>query len=107
MSFGISAVGWLAGAAIAGTAYTIYSGERMAGAQRDANQKAEAAARLAASQQEQAMNKANAKIPDIAAILQGNLTSGSAGSGSTLLTGPGGIDKNKLLLGKTDLLGGG
>lgn len=93
--------------AVAALAYTVYSGERAASEQKKANAKAEAAAKLAADQQDQALNKANAKTPDLQSVLAGNLTGGGGGAGSTLLTGSSGVDGNKLLLGRSTLLGGG
>lgn len=93
--------------AVTALAYTVYSGERAASAQKKANARAEQAGKLAADQQDQAMNKANAKTPDLQAILAGNLSAGGGGAGSTLLTGASGVDGSKLLLGKSTLLGGG
>lgn len=52
---------------------------------------------------DQANNKANAKTPNIAALLAGNQAPG--GVGSTMLTGPGGVDTSKLTLGRNTLLG--
>lgn len=52
---------------------------------------------------DQANNKANAKTPDILALLAANKSPG--GVGSTMLTGPGGVDTSKLTLGRNTLLG--
>lgn len=78
--------------------------------QRDAlaEQKKNNAASLAMAKKQadladQANNKANAKVPDIAALLAGNQAPG--GVGSTMLTGPGGVDTSKLTLGRNTLLG--
>lgn len=92
--------------AVAALAYTVYSGERTASAQKKANRRAENAAKAAADQQDQAFNKANARGPDLQSILAGSLAGNSGGAGSTLLTGAGGVDASRQLLGKNTLLGG-
>lgn len=92
--------------AVAGTAYSIYSGEQTRKATRTANDRAAAQASKQADLQEQAVNKANAKTPDLQAMLGANLAGNSGGAGSTLLTGSTGVDANKLALGKSTLLGG-
>jgi hypothetical protein len=53
---------------------------------------------------DQAMNKANARTPDLGALLAGN--SKKDGASGTLLTGSQGVDPSTLLLGKNTLLGG-
>lgn len=103
---GVTAMTVLAGAALAGTAYSIYSGEQARKATRTANDRNAAAASKAADLQEQAVNKANAKVPDLQSILGANLSGNSGGAGSTLLSGKTGVDPNKLSLGKSTLLGG-
>lgn len=60
-------------------------------------------ARKQAEMADQANNKANAKTPNIAALLAANQSPG--GVGSTMLTGPGGVDTSKLTLGRNTLLG--
>jgi hypothetical protein len=101
----------IAAAAVASTAYSIYNGERMADKQDEAlgqQRKAQAEAKEAAVQQqstsEQNINKARQKSPDVAGIQQ----AAEAGSRdtSTMLTGPMGIKKEDLSLGKSTLLGG-
>jgi hypothetical protein len=101
----------LAVAAATTAAYTIYSGERAADKQDEAlgqQRKAQAEAKEAAVQQqstsEQNINKARQKSPDIAGIQQ----AAEAGSRdtSTMLTGPMGVKKEDLSLGKSTLLGG-
>lgn len=96
----------MAYAAVAGLAASAYTGEqnRKAGSQARTQAKKEADAQAQAT--EQATNKANAKLPDIAAIAAANQRLATGGAGSTLLTGPQGVDPQKLLLGKTTLLGG-
>jgi hypothetical protein len=101
----------LAVAAATTAAYTIYSGERAADKQDEAlgqQRKAQAEAKEAAVQQqstsEQNINKARQKSPDVAGIQQ----AAEAGSRdtSTMLTGPMGVKKEDLSLGKSTLLGG-
>lgn len=103
----------------AGTANSIYQGEKgraqqntAMDRQREAGVKAEAAAATAAEEAkkqagvaEMAMNKANAKKPNYAGMLTGNEAAAKGGVGGTLLTGPQGIDLNSLTLGKNTLLG--
>ncbi len=98
------AMGALALAA-AGTAYSVYSGERAAGAQSDAQNQAKDAAQKQATQADQALNRANQKSPDTAAILSGAQQAGKAGQSGTMLTGPSGVDSSSLTLGKNTLLG--
>ena len=110
---GITAIGVLAAVAVAGTAYSIYSGERAADAQQQALQKQGQAQKEAtdrANQQtrlsEQAQNRANRKQPDAAGILAAASQAAQGGGGAgTMLTGPTGIDPNALALGKSTLLG--
>jgi hypothetical protein len=54
---------------------------------------------------EQANNRANAKSPDITAVLSANEQSAKGGQSSTMLTGPTGVDMSQLNLGKNTLLG--
>jgi len=58
------------------------------------------------AQQEQAYNKANAKTPDVAAIMSQQSNSARGGQSGTMLTGPAGIDPTSLSLSKSTLLGG-
>ena len=95
----------IAGAAVAGTAYSIYSGERSAKAQR----KAQADAKQAALKQEkladQAVNAANKKAPNTNAMLDRAANIGKSGPAGTMLTGNTGVDYSKLNLGRNTLLG--
>lgn len=75
-------------------------------AQQAANATAIEAATKQASAAEQATNRANAKVPDIASMLSENVLNAKGGQSGTMLTGPQGIDPNALLLGKKTLLGG-
>lgn len=96
----------LIAAAVAGTVgagYSMYAGERQAKEQKKAGRKAEEAARKQESQAEQEMNKARTNAPDTSSLLE---QAAQPAGGSTLLTGPGGVDPNQLNLGKNTLLGG-
>lgn len=125
MSFAVSAVvgGGLAlsGATVAGlsVAATAIAGGLAAGAvvntyqqqkksmqlQQQSQAQSLALARENASQQEQAINKANAKSPNVGNILAGNAASARGGGSATMLTGPQGVDPNSLALSKNSLLG--
>jgi hypothetical protein len=106
MSGGVTAMAVAAGAAVAGTAYSIYSGERQANAQRKAGDAAKTSALKQEKLADEATNKANMKRPDTGAIMDAAMQAGKGGAGSTMLTGPGGIDPSALQLGKNTLLGG-
>jgi len=92
MSFGISAAGWAAIAAVGASAYTAASAPDMP-----------ALAPPVAPPQA-------SKAPDAASVLKNTKTptggAGAPGVAGTFLTGAGGIDPNNLLLGKNTLLGG-
>lgn len=72
-------------------------------AQRQAQAQAYAQAAKTADLADQAMNKANARTPDLGALLAGN--SKKDGASGTLLTGSQGVDPSTLLLGRNTLLG--
>ena len=91
-------------AVVAGTAYNIYSGERAASMQRDAQRKAEAQAKSDEMMADEARNRSNRKKPDTAAILDAAMQAGKTGGSSTLLSGPGGAGST--LGGGNTLLGG-
>lgn len=113
-----------AAAAAAGAAYSIYSGERAASAQKDAMKKQEKmqteALEVQKTGQQQAMelqkkqaataeqniNRASRKQPDVAAIMTNAEQMAGQGPAGTMLTGPQGVDPNALALGKNTLLGG-
>jgi transcription initiation factor TFIID subunit TAF12 len=91
---------------------SIYSGEQGKKQQKQSlrmqqQQQREAEARATSQQRrsEQEMARANAKKPDISAIMQAAQESSRAGAASTMLTGPRGVDPNALQLGRTSLLG--
>lgn len=97
---GISAA-ILGGALLANTAVQQDQARKANNAQKEAQQATLAEAKKNADLQDQATNKANAKTPDIAALLKQN----TGGPGSTMLTGSGGIDPSSLMLGRSTLLG--
>ena len=100
---------WGASAAVAimaaSTTYTIAAGEDASRKQGHAQEEAKQQALKQETLSDQATNRANQKKPDISAILSAAQQASKSG-GSTMLTGPGGIDPNALTLGKTNLLGG-
>lgn len=93
-------------AAVAGTTYSIYNGERQAKAQDRMQAEAKDSAMKQEKASQEATNRANMKRPDTAAILDAAMQAGKAGAGGTMLTGPQGIDPSILQLGKNTLLGG-
>lgn len=95
----------LAGAAAAGAATSIYQGEQSRKAQKSAASQAEQNARNTALQAEEATNAANGKSPNVSSLFASNREAAGAGQGSTMLTGPAGIDPNSLTLGRNTLLG--
>ena len=105
MSGGITATTVLAAAAVAGTAYTIYNGQKQADAQEKAQNQAQANALKQETAADQATNKANQKRPDTMAILDAATQAGKGGASGTMLTGASGVDPNALQLGKSTLLG--
>lgn len=101
-----------AGAAVGGTAYSIYAGQKQQGQQKKAlalqnqtQQEAEAASLDTERKSELAANEANKKTPNVASILAKAAAMGNQGLSSTMLTGPGGVSPSSLNLGKTSLLG--
>lgn len=100
----------LAGAALAiaatGTGYSVYAGEQSADRQRSAQRNAMRQAEAAAKSNEEAANRANMKRPNVNAILAAAQNAAKSGVGSTMLTGPTGVDQSALSLGKSTLLGG-
>lgn len=100
-------------AAVTATAYSVYSGERASEKQDEAlkqQRTAQAEAKTAATQQqqtsEQNINKARQKAPDVGAIQQAAEQGYAGGVQGTMLTGPQGVKKEDLSLGKSTLLGG-
>lgn len=92
-------------AAVVGTSYAVYSGERASSVQKDGQRKAEVAATQNATLADQANNKANQKRPDTNALASANAQAAKAGGSGTMLTGSAGVDPAALQLGKNTLLG--
>lgn len=106
MSFGISAAAWTAIAAVVGAGYSAYAGNKASDAQTKAQQQNLAAAQQQQATADQQLNKANARAPDTAGITSQLQQNAKGGQGSTLLSGPLGVDQSTLSLGKSTLLGG-
>ena len=87
------------------TGYTIYSGERAAKAQKEAQAQAVSAAEAQEKANDEAVNRANQKAPDTAGILSAAQQASKTGASGTMLTGPMGIDQSMLQLGRKSLLG--
>ncbi len=93
-------------AAVASVGYSVYSGERAAGAQKDAMATAKANQAKAEATADQELNRLNPKKPNTGAAMSQLQQAASGGPSGTMLTGPAGIDTAALSLGKTTLLGG-
>jgi Flp pilus assembly protein TadB len=92
-----------AGALGAGAA--VYSSSKSASASKAANASNERIAADNAQRSEQQYNKANQKVPDIAAMVAANRDAMKSGMGATFLTGAGGIAPGAQTLGGNTLLG--
>lgn len=92
-------------AAVAGTTYSVYSGERAAKAQKRAASQAARQAEEAQRAAERDYNRANQKKPNVAALMARNQASGGGGIGGTYLTGVGGAPNTGGMLGRTSILG--
>ncbi len=90
------------GAAVAGS--TIYSAEKNSSAQKKAARMQADSARRQYNQDEQNFNRQNQNQVDMESLLTGESVGGA--SGSTMLTGPQGVDRSKMNLGQSQLLGG-
>ena len=95
--------------AIAGTVHSLVQGKRSSTAQKRglalqaaAQQTAEDAAMRQQRMADEASAKANARKPDISALLAGEQGLGV----SSMLTGPAGVALNRLRLGRSSALGG-
>ncbi len=99
----------MSGAVIAVTAVaaaaTIYSSNKAEKAQKRAMAQAQANAEKQATAAEQAMNAQNQKRPNTREILDAASLAGRGGISGTMLTGPQGVDKNAMALGRNALLG--
>lgn len=92
-------------AAVASVGYSVYSGERAASAQKDAQAEARTNATKTAALADEANNKVNQKNPDTGALQSANAQAAKAGGSGTMLTGSAGVDPSALQLGKNTLLG--
>lgn len=106
MSFGISAIAYLAMATAATAVISYDNGQKQQGAQRDAQAQAKKNAETQATAADQANNRANGKKPNVQGLLSENAMAAKGGIGGTMLTGPTGVDPGALQLGKSTLLGG-
>nr|DAJ29582.1 MAG TPA: hypothetical protein [Caudoviricetes sp.]DAP70520.1 MAG TPA: hypothetical protein [Caudoviricetes sp.]DAS89391.1 MAG TPA: hypothetical protein [Caudoviricetes sp.] len=88
----------------AGVGASIYQGNKQDAANRNSANQAKENAKKAQAQADIDTNRANQKQTDAKSILS-QQQQDAAGSGSTMLTGVGGIDPNSLKLGKQTLLG--
>lgn len=107
----LGAVGGV-GAATAVTA-AVVQGQQQKSVQKRAEQRQnavqrEASSRAAAELRRQTQDRAkqNQKRPEIRSLLAREREAASEGIGSTTLTGAGGVERGRLTLGKTSLLGG-
>lgn len=98
---------WYVGMSIVAAATAVYSTDSARKAQNNATDVAKAAAKKNQQQSEEATNRANAKTPDVSAMMSANAQAAKGGQSGTMLTGPAGVDPTQLTLGKTSLLGGG
>ena len=98
------------GLAVAGTGYSIASGEDAKKKQAQALSRQESAQTQAVNaaqgqrkKSEMAINQANRQTPNVQGIMES--ASAAGGAAGTMLTGPTGVDPNALALGKSTLLG--
>lgn len=101
---GISAA-IIAGATVASTATSMYTGAKQARLQKRAGQQAARQAETQQRQMDREFNRANQKTPNIAAMMTRNRAAGGGGIGGTFLTGQGGAGVSGGMLGRTSLLG--
>lgn len=87
-----------------GVGASIYQGNKQDAANRNSANQAKENAKKAQAQADIDTNRANQKQTDAQSVLS-KQQQAAAGSGSTMLTGVGGIDPNSLKLGKQTLLG--
>ena len=102
---GVTAMGVMAAAAVAGTVVSIYNGQEQKKAAEKASQRAEANAKKQEKAADEATNRANQKRADPMAAMDAATQAGKAGASGTMLTGPQGIDPAALTLSKNTLLG--
>lgn len=105
MSLGISAMGWMAIAAAAGTAVSYQNGQDAKKSAEASMNQAKANALKAEKQADQDANRLNQKKPDTAGILAAASQAGKGGVAGTMISGPQGVDPGILQLGRNTLLG--
>lgn len=91
-------------AAVAAAGASIYSADRQSSASKKAARMQADTARAQMNREEQQFNRQHQNKGDMESLLAGESTGGSLGS--TMLTGAQGVDKNKMNLGQSQLLGG-
>ena len=89
-----------------GVGASIYQGEKQRKEGKKAREQANANALKAETQADQEFNRQNKKNPNVEGLQANNTNAAKAGIGSTLLTGPGGINTEQLQLAQNTLLGG-
>ncbi len=103
MSFAVTAV--VVGVGVGG--YMQYDAAKDAAkAQERAQAEQRRRAQEAARKADEEFNRLNMKKPNLAGIMAGNQQASAGGVGSTMLTGPGGVNMTNSILGKATLLGG-
>lgn len=95
----------LAISAVASAGMSYYQGQQQKNEAKDARREANANAEQAAAQADMEMNRQNKKTPNVAAATDANTSAAKSGIGSTMLTGPQGIDPTSLNLTGNTLLG--
>lgn len=93
-------------AAVAGAGASFINGQSQAKQQKKAASQAEENANKLYAQQDQELNRKNARKPNTDALFAGNQIEGQQGATGTMLTGPSGVDPSSLSLGKNTLIGG-
>lgn len=97
----------IVGAAVVGAGASLYKGAKQRKAQRRAQASAERQAERDRNQAARMFNRENQKQPAIAAMMDRNRRASGKGVGSTLLTGPSGVQNlQNYLGGGPSLLGG-
>ena len=107
MSFVVTAVATVGPyAAAASLVYSAYSANQANKREAHAMDLAQQRAKIQEDMADQANNRANAKRPNIGALLAANQRAAASGGGAgTMLTGASGVDPSLLTLGRTSLLG--
>ena len=94
-----------AGAAVANAGLGYVQGRKAAKRQKQAGIQAQKDAADTKALNERAINQANQKKPNLAALFGANRAATGGGVGSTMLTGPGGAPGVDSLMGRSTLLG--